>query len=100
MSGQSPYTSDSGHSQPRRILRNSAEEGGKILHMKGVHVASQVLRQVKGVLLAERDRVVLHWFTCFAAVVQCAVGLGSHEFSAINRNWYQYMDRTRKGRYR
>ena len=86
MSGQSPYKSDSGHSELWRNLRNCAEEGGKILHVMGVHVACQVLRHLEGSLPADRDRVVLHWFTCFAIAAQCAVGLRSYEFSAINHN--------------
>ncbi len=61
-----------------RILQACAEQGDKILTVHSVRAVSKVLAHLERVLLPERARVVLHWFTGSAAEAKRAAEFGCY----------------------
>ena len=65
------------------ILRDCAEQGGKVLTIHSVRAVKAVLDMVETFLPAPRSGAVLHWFTGSKAEAARAVGLGM--YFSINR---------------
>ncbi|MFT9366098.1 MAG: Qat anti-phage system TatD family nuclease QatD [Gluconobacter sp.] len=61
-----------------RVLRASAEQGGKILTVHSVRSVGRVLGHIERSLPPDRGRVVLHWFTGTAAEARRAADLGCY----------------------
>jgi len=61
-----------------RVLRASAEQGGKILTVHSVRSVGKVLDHIERSLPQDRGRVVLHWFTGTASEARRAVDLGCY----------------------
>lgn len=65
------------------ILRDCAEQKGKILTIHSVRAAKAVLDMIETLLPPSRESAVLHWFTGTKAVAARAVRLGM--YFSINR---------------
>lgn len=61
-----------------RVLRASAEQGGKILTVHSVRSVGKVLGHIERSLPQDRGTVVLHWFTGTASEAQRAIELGCY----------------------
>ncbi len=61
-----------------RILRASAEQGGKVLTVHSVRAVGKVLGHLERSFPPHRGRVVLHWFTGTPAEARRAVALGCY----------------------
>lgn len=66
-----------------KILRASAERGGKILTLHSIRAATAVLDMLEAHFPASRGKAVLHWFTGTKAEAQRACDLGC--YFSINR---------------
>jgi TatD DNase family protein len=61
-----------------RVLKNCANQGGKVLTVHSVRAAKMVLDMIESYLPRERGRIVLHWFTGSKSEARRAVDLGCY----------------------
>ena len=65
------------------ILRDCADQGGKILTLHSVRAARQVIDMLEAFLPRSRGTAVLHWFTGIRSEAERAIKLGA--YFSINR---------------